>query len=153
MHTRSRVYGNAGKTSSLQISKLYGIQLSQGQILYDPTANCYLLKEDAERSVLGNLMPEVAGDIKEIAKYTSFESLIAILESGKIRMNSIVSMNDKTETDFLGDVIRNYEEDYEQEDDKYLFADKEFITSFTSKIEEPAWYSSAMLSRMMICIR
>lgn len=119
-----------------RISKLYGIQLTQEQILYDPTANCYLLKEDAGRSILGNLMPEAAGDIKEIAKYTSFESLIAILESGKIRMNSIVSMNDKTETDFLGDVIRNYEEDYEQEDDKYLFADKEFITSFTSKIDD-----------------
>lgn len=51
-------------------------------------------------------------------------------------MNSIVSMNDKTETDFLGDVIRNYKEEYEQEYDKYLFADKEFITSFTSKIDD-----------------
>ena len=119
-----------------QISKLYGIQLAQEQILYDPAANCYLLKEDAERTVLSNLKPEAAGDIEEIAKYTSFESLIAILESGKMRMNNIVSMNDKTEADFLGDVIRNYKEDYEQEYDEYLFADKEFITSFTSRIDD-----------------
>ncbi len=118
------------------ISSVYGNQLTKDDILYDPAANCYLLKEEAERAILGNLMPEKAGDIKEVAKYTSFESLIAILQSGKIRMNSIVSMNDKTETDFLGDVIRNYKEDYEQEYDKYLFADKEFITSFTSKIDD-----------------
>lgn len=119
-----------------QIATVYGRRVSKDEILYDPAAESYLLKEETEHSILEDLLPERAGDVKEIAKYTSFEGLVAILESGKIRMNSIVSMNDKTETDFLGDVIRNYREEYEQEYDKYLFADKEFITSFTSRIDD-----------------
>lgn len=119
-----------------QVSKVYGNSISKNDILYDPAAECYLFKEDTECRILENLLPEKADNIEEIAKYTTFEGLVAILKSGKIRMNSIVSMNDKTETDFLGDVIRNYKEDYEQDYDKYLFADKEFITSFTSRIDD-----------------
>lgn len=119
-----------------QIAEVFESKITEDEILYDPASECYLLKESSERSILEDLLPEKADDVKEIAKYTSFETLIAILKSGKIRMNSIVSMNDKTETDFLGDVIRNYKEEYEQEYDKYLFADKEFITSFTSKIDD-----------------
>lgn len=119
-----------------QIATVFGRSTTKDEILYDPAAECYLLKEETERSILENLLPEKADGVKEIAKYTTFEGLVAILESGKIRMNSIVSMNDKTETDFLADVIRNYKEDYEEEYDKYLFADKEFITSFTSRIDD-----------------
>jgi len=117
------------------IATIYGRTITKDEILYDPAAECFLLKEETERSILENLLPEKADDVREIAKYTTFEGLVAILESGKIRMNSIVSMNDKTETGFLADVIRNYKEDYEEEYDKYLFADKEFITSFTSRID------------------
>ena len=119
-----------------QIATVYGSIITKEEILYDPAAESYFLKEDTERSILEHLLPVKADDVEEMAKYTSFEGLVAILESGKIRLNSIVSMNDKTETDFLGDVIRNYKEEYEQEYDKYLFADKEFITSFTSRIDD-----------------
>lgn len=119
-----------------QIATVFGRSITKDEILYDPAAECYLLKEETERSIFENLLPEKADGVKEIAKYTTFEGLVVILESGKIRMNSIVSMNDKTETDFLADVIRNYKEDFEEEYDKYLFADKEFITSFTSRIDD-----------------
>ncbi|MGX8689076.1 MAG: DUF2971 domain-containing protein [Bacteroidaceae bacterium] len=119
-----------------QIKNTYGFSITKEDIMYDPAASCYLLSEATERRLLGGLMPELARKTDWIAKYTTFEGLVAILESGKIRMNSIVSMNDKTETDFLKEVIRNYKEDYECDYDKYLFADKEFITSFTTRIDD-----------------
>lgn len=119
-----------------QIEKTYGISVQKDDILYDLAAKCYLLKEDTERRLLEDKMPVRDVETDEIAKYTTFEGLVAILQSGKIRMNSIVSMNDKTETDFLEDCIKNYKEEYEQDYDKYLFADKEFITSFTTRIDE-----------------
>lgn len=86
--------------------------------------------------MLKDILPEHDDKPEKIAKYTTFETLIEILKSGKIRMNSIVSMNDKTEIDFLEGAIRNYKDDDERDIDKYLFADKEFITSFTTKIDE-----------------
>ena len=119
-----------------QIEQALGANIADDEICCDPASECYLLNEDAERRLLGGLMPVKAGNIDEIAKYTTFEGLVAILESGKIRMNSIVSMNDKSETNFLEDYIRSYKEDYEQDYDKYLFADKEFITSFTTRIDD-----------------
>jgi hypothetical protein len=119
-----------------ELQKLYKTKVQSEEILYDPAAECYILKEDAERRVLKDLLPEHDEDTKQIAKYTTFDTLVAVLRSGKIRMNCIVSMNDKAETDFLENHLRNYKEEYEQDTDKYLFADKEFITSFTKRIDE-----------------
>ena len=119
-----------------QIEKILGINIANEDIFYDPASECYLLNEDAEFRMLGKLIPQKAEDITYIAKYTTFDTLVSILKSGKMRMNSIVSMNDKTETDFLDELLRSYKEEYEQDYDKYLFADKEFITSFTTRIDD-----------------
>ena len=119
-----------------QIGKILGTIIANEDVFYDPASECYLLNEEAECRMLGKLIPQKAGNITEIAKYTSFDTLVSILKSGKMRMNSIVSMNDKTETDFLEEVFRSYKEEYEQDYDKYLFADKEFITSFTTRIDD-----------------
>ena len=119
-----------------QIEKALGINIANEDIFYDPASECYILNEDAECQVLGKLIPQKAGNITEIAKYTTLDTLVSVLKSGKMRMNSIVSMNDKTETDFLEEVFRSYKEEYEQDYDKYLFADKEFITSFTTRIDD-----------------
>ena len=119
-----------------QIEEILGISIANEDIFYDPASECYLLNEETECRMLGKLIPRKAGNITEIAKYTTFDTLVAILKSGKMRMNSIVSMNDKTETDFLDEVLRSYKEEYEQDYDKYLFADKEFITSFTTRIDD-----------------
>jgi len=128
--------GNHRKQIKEQINKVFGFNISDDEICYEPASMCYMLCEDLERSMLGDLIPTKAGDIKEIAKYTSFETLVTVLKSGKMRMNSIVSMNDKTETDFLDEAFRSYKEDFEYDYDKYLFADKEFITSFTTRIDD-----------------
>lgn len=119
-----------------QVHSSFNKKIQICDILFNPAEQCYLLKEDVEQKILKDLMPEHDVDTDYIAKYTSFETLISILDSGKIRMNSIVSMNDKTETDFLEDTIRNFKEVYERDIDKFLFADKEFITSFTTKIDD-----------------
>lgn len=119
-----------------QVEKVFGVHIQDKDVLYDYAAGCYLLKEEAEREVLKKLMPERDDKTEEIAKYTTLETLISVLKTGKIWMNSLVSMNDKTETDFLEEIIRNYKEEYELEFDKYLFADRQFITSFTKRIDE-----------------
>lgn len=113
-----------------------GCSIKADEVIYDPASECYILKEETEARILGELMPQKAGNVDKIAKYTTFETLVAILKSGKMRMNSLVSMNDKTETDFLDEMLKSYKEKYEQDYDKYLFADKEFITSFTTRIDD-----------------
>ena len=70
--------------------------------------------------MLENIKPERAAEPDRIAKYTTLDTLVNVLESRKIRMNSIVSMNDKTETGFLEEYIRNYEEDFDEERNKYF---------------------------------
>lgn len=118
------------------IHNIFDIDILVNDILYDSASECYLLKEKAEQQILKDIIPQTAVGINEIAKYTTLETLVAILQSGTLRMNSIVSMNDKTETDFLQEYIKNYKEDFVDEYDKYLFADKEFITSFTTRIDD-----------------
>lgn len=119
-----------------QVENTFGLSLKTEDIKFDPASNCYLLSAEIEEKMLKDILPEHDDKPEKIAKYTTFETLIEILKSGKIRMNSIVSMNDKTEIDFLEGAIRNYKDDDERDIDKYLFADKEFITSFTTKIDE-----------------
>ena len=55
-------------------------------------------------------------------------------------MNSIVAMNDTSETNILQDVIRNFKEPIESEGDAYLESNTHFITSF-SALEDalPMW--------------
>lgn len=118
------------------IHTIYGFEIQIADILYDPASKCFVLKEEVEQNMLKDIKPERAVEPDEIAKYTTLDTLVAVLQSGKMRMNSIVSMNDKTEIGFLEEYIRNYKEDFDEECDKYLFADKEFITSFTTRIDD-----------------
>lgn len=118
------------------IHTIYGFEIQITDILYDPASKCFVLKEEVEQNMLKDIKPERAVEPDEIAKYTTLDTLVAVLQSGKMRMNSIVSMNDKTEIGFLEEYIRNYKEDFDEECDKYLFADKEFITSFTTRIDD-----------------
>lgn len=118
------------------IHNIYGLDIQITDILYDPASKCFVLKEEVEQNMLKDIKPERAVEPDEIAKYTTLDTLVAVLQSGKMRMNSIVSMNDKTEIGFLEEYIRNYKEDFDEECDKYLFADKEFITSFTTRIDD-----------------
>lgn len=110
------------------IHNIYGLDIQITDILYDPASECLVLKEEVEQNMLKDIKPERAVEPDEIAKYTTLDTLVAVLQSGKMRM--------KTETVFLEEYIRNYKEDFDEECDKYLFADKEFITSFTTRIDD-----------------
>lgn len=61
---------------------------------------------------------------------------MATLQSGKMRMNSIVAMNDKTEMFFLSDTIKNFQESIAEEGDNLYLANRNFITSFSERIDE-----------------
>lgn len=73
---------------------------------------------------------------QEVVKYTSLQTLLATLTSGKIRINSIVGMNDKTETNFMIEMIKNFRESIEKEGDEYILANRKFITSFSGKKDD-----------------
>ncbi len=104
------------------IHNIYGLDIQITDILYDPASECLVLKEEVEQNMLKDIKPERAVEPDEIAKYTTLDTLVAVLQSGKMRMNSIVSMNDKTETGFLEEYIRNYKEDFDEECDKLTIA-------------------------------
>ena len=106
-----------------------------GSLISDSETMNKLLKEEKEISILSDLAITESQDI-EFCKYTSLSTLISTLNSGYIRLNSIIAMNDKTETSFLSDISRNYKEPIENDDDKYFLANKKFITSFTTRRDE-----------------
>ena len=114
---------------------IFSVNINVDDILFDWCRNCYCLKEEKEISILSDLAITKSEDI-EFCKYTSLSTLISTLNSGYIRLNSIIAMNDKTETSFLSDISRNYKEPIENDDDKYFLANKKFITSFTTRRDE-----------------
>lgn len=118
-----------------QIKSLLSENISIEDVLYDWARDCYCLKKDTEEKIFSNFVTHES-ESQQYAKYTSLQTLIATLTSGKIRLNSIVTMNDKTEVNFLSDAAKNYKEDIEKEGDEYMFANKRFITSFTTRIDE-----------------
>src|SRR3712207_9099091 len=59
-----------------------------------------------------------------------------LFRSNKIRLNSIASMNDKTEMSFLSDITKNFQESIEEEGDYLYMANQNFITSFSDRIDE-----------------
>lgn len=105
------------------------------EIIYDPVRKCYCISKEKEQQLFTELIPQES-ECKEFAKYTSFPTLMATLQSGKMRMNSIVAMNDKTEMFFLSDTTKNFQESIEEEGDNLYWANLNFITSFSERIDE-----------------
>lgn len=114
---------------------IFSVNINVDDILFDWCRNCYCLKEEKEISILSELAITESQDI-EFCKYASLSTLISTLNSGYIRLNSIIAMNDKTETSFISDISRNDKEPIENDDDKYFLANKKFITSFTTRRDE-----------------
>lgn len=112
---------------------IFHVDLIEDDIQYDYLRDCYQLSSDKETELLGDLLPESFSDLdQELYKYTSLSTLVATLNSRKMRLNSIVGMNDKTETNFLPDIKKNFKESIESSGDEYYFANQAFITSFTT---------------------
>lgn len=119
------------------IESVFNRIINNDDICYDFISESYFLSEKEEESIISSILPRKAVDeIEEIARYTTFETGFEIIRNGNIRMNSLVSMNDKSETDFLPELVSNFEDETEEMYDKILLADRKFISCFTTKIDD-----------------
>lgn len=71
-----------------------------------------------------------------IAKYTSLETALMMLNSNKMRMMSVTAMNDKMEIGHLFGNLTKDESAYLNDKTLLSFARKRYITSFTTKIDD-----------------
>ncbi len=71
-----------------------------------------------------------------IAKYTSLDTALMILNSKKMRMMSVTAMNDKMEIGHLYANLTNKESAYLNNKTLLNIARKRYITSFTTKIDD-----------------
>ena len=124
-----------------QFNEIFNADINEDDFEYDLVRECVMLHEEAERKIIGEQLPKPIGeDCKEFYKYTTLETFTKILQHGTIRMNSVVAMNDTSETNILQDVIRNFKEPIESEADKYLESNSRFITSFSALEDSlPMW--------------
>ena len=117
------------------INAIFDINILSDDVCYDWSKDCYFLRQNIETKIADSFFANDETD-KEVVKYTSFQTLLATLTSGKMRINSIVGMNDKTEVNFMTDIIKNFRESIEEEGDEYLLANRKFITSFSGKKDD-----------------
>ena len=117
------------------INAIFDINILSDDVCYDWSKDCYFLRQNIETKIADSFLANDETD-KEVVKYTSFQTLLATLTSGKMRINSIVGMNDKTEVNFMTDIIKNFRESIEEEGDEYLLANRKFITSFSGKKDD-----------------
>lgn len=124
-----------------QFAEIFNVAFDESDFEYDLVRECVMLHEESERKIIGELLPKPAGEErKEFYKYTTLDTFMKIFQNGTIRMNSVVAMNDRSETNILQDAIRNFKEPIESEADTYLESNTRFITSF-STLEDtlPMW--------------
>lgn len=117
-----------------KIKKYFKKDIDFDDIAYDRMNNCYYLRNKVSDDILKAFIPEVSKE-QFVGKYTTMNTLFEILKSGKIRLNSIISMNDKTETSFLSELTRNYDEPTETAELATIRANATHIISFSSNTD------------------
>lgn len=124
-----------------QIKEIFDIDFDVSDFEFDLVRECVILNEDAEWKIVGELLPKAAGGERtEFYKYTTLDTFMKVFQNGTIRMNSVVAMNDTSETNILQDAIRNFKEPIESEADMYIESNTRFITSFSTLEDSlPMW--------------
>jgi len=125
-----------------KVKKHFKREIGQDDIAYDRINNCCYLRNNVSDEILKEFIPEVSKE-RFVGKYTTMNTLFEILKSGSIRLNSIISMNDKTETSFLSDLAKNYNEPTESADLSTIMANNTHIISFstnTDNLDMWRWY-------------
>jgi hypothetical protein len=124
-----------------QFKDIFNADFDESDFEYDLVRECVMLHEESERRIVEKLLPKpICEDVKEFVKYTTLDTFTKIFQFGTIRMNSVVAMNDTSETNILQDAIRNFKEPIESEADTYLESNTRFITSFSAlKDSLPMW--------------
>lgn len=124
-----------------QFKRIFNADIEKTDFEYDLVRECVMLHEEAERKIVAKLLPKpIDEEVKEFVKYTTLDTFTKIFQNGTIRMNSVVAMNDTSETNILQDAIWNFKEPIESEADAYLESNTRFITSFSAlKDSLPMW--------------
>ncbi len=125
-----------------KVKKHFKREIGQDDIAYDRMNNCCYLRNNVSDEILKEFIPEVSKE-RFVGKYTTMNTLFEILKSGSIRLNSIISMNDKTETSFLSDLAKNYSEPTESADLSTIMANNTHVISFstnTDNLDMWRWY-------------
>ena len=117
-----------------KVKKHFRKDVNSEDIAYDRMNNCYYLHNEVSEELLKSFLPEVSKE-QFVGKYTTTSTLFEIMKSGKIRLNSIISMNDKTETSFLSELTRNYDEPTETAELATIRANATHIISFSSSTD------------------
>lgn len=125
-----------------KVKKHFRKEISTDDISYDRMNGSYYLRNEVSDEILKAFIPERSTE-QFVGKYTTMSTLFEILKSGKIRLNSIISMNDKTETSFLSDLTKNYDEPSETAELTTIRANSTLIISFstnTDNLDMWRWY-------------
>ena len=117
-----------------KVKKHFRREISADDIAYDRMNGCCYLRNGVSDEILKAFIPERSKE-QFVGKYTTMNTLFEILKSGKIRLNSIISMNDKTETSFLSDLTKNYDEPSETAELETIRANSTLIISFSSNTD------------------
>lgn len=115
------------------------------EIKFETLNNRYIIIGDISSILIGEKQPQENGDENlRIYKYMPLDTYFSMLIHKTFRMNSIVAMNDKSESFFLDEAITN-RYDGEGRDEKHVQTienSRVLITSFTDK------YDSALMWRL-----
>ena len=125
-----------------KVKKHFKKEISADDIAYDRMNGCYYLRNEVSDELLKAFIPERSKE-QFVGKYTTMNTLFEILKNGKTRLNSIISMNDKTETSFLTDMTKNYDEPSETAELTTIRANSTLIISFstnTDNLDMWRWY-------------
>lgn len=129
-----------------EANDILGLDVTSENVEYDLRTGKYFFidwseKDGVENCFWRNYFEVENQGTKEVAlaKYTSFNTLIKTLQSGKIRMNSIIGMNDRSELNFIYQFLNDtgYISEFNRNTfEPYFEANNRFITSFSENIDD-----------------
>lgn len=114
---------------------IFNENIEEETVYYDWVKQCYCFGPNVEDRVFAKY-PIKPAKSSYFCKYTSLGTLLCILNSGKMRLNSITTMNDPTETQKLFSEGCNFICENENPDDLKKFANNYYLTSFTSSLSD-----------------
>ncbi len=123
---------------------ILGIKVPASTIEYDLRTKSYFLvdwenEEGAENRYWRELFKTEKNEELTLAKYTTFDTLVKTVLSGKMRMNSIIGMNDRSELNFINQYLYGKKpiSIYDADTVEPLYeANRRYITSFTTLIDD-----------------
>ncbi len=122
---------NSKKIKIIEIfNSIFNDNREEVEIYYDWVKQCYCFSPDVEDFIFAKYHIQAAKS-SNFCKYTSLGTLLCILNSGKMRLNSIATMNDPTETQKLFSEGCNFICENETPDDSKKMANNYYLTSFT----------------------